>query len=129
MSGLSSGDGDHLRVCLATSIQPAPRHTRAESGALAEWAGAPPAQRLTACWKVQRAESSSQHDLWCQGMLKAPSGTEKTGCRRDSTVAEGNAPGVSQPGASRGGVRSNGEVPQGGVVLGSSCPLSLTPVL
>lgn len=78
---LSGGDRDHLRVCLATSIQPAPRHTTA--------------LRLAACWKVQRAESSSRHDLWCQGMLEVPLGTEKTGCRRDSTVAEGSTPDVS----------------------------------
>jgi hypothetical protein len=58
MSGLSSGDGDHLRVCLATSIQPAPRHTRAESGALAEWAGAPPCS--AAHCLLESAESRKQ---------------------------------------------------------------------
>lgn len=101
MPGLR-GDGDHLRVCLAASIQPARRSTaelpRVEVllGALnaapktpTERTGTPPAQLPAACWKVQKAAPGAEVIYGAGGFYKLHQAQRRLGVGETPQLLKG----------------------------------------
>lgn len=92
MPGLR-GDGDHLRVCLVASIQPARRSTaelpRVEVLLGALRTGTPPVQLLAACWEVQKAAPGAEVIYGAGGFYKLHQAQRRLGVGETPQLLKG----------------------------------------